>query len=111
MLDVDAAIAGAQVSLFQDQSGAPTRVSQTSGDGIADFADVADGSYRLLAQTLGRLYSSTYYALRDTRTPLRFAVVRVVLDGHADRGNRQAERHGREHTLPRLRREEDEEHP
>ena len=33
----------------------------------------------LLASTLGRLYSSTYYALRDTRTPLRFAVVRVTL--------------------------------
>jgi putative peptidoglycan lipid II flippase len=33
----------------------------------------------LLAQTLGRLYSSAYYALRDTRTPLRFAVIRVVL--------------------------------
>jgi putative peptidoglycan lipid II flippase len=28
---------------------------------------------------MGRLYSSTFYALRDTRTPLRFAVVRVVL--------------------------------
>jgi putative peptidoglycan lipid II flippase len=33
----------------------------------------------LLASTLGRLYSSAYYALRDTRTPLRFAVVRVLL--------------------------------
>jgi putative peptidoglycan lipid II flippase len=33
----------------------------------------------LLAATLGRLYSSAYYALRDTRSPLRFAVVRVVL--------------------------------
>jgi putative peptidoglycan lipid II flippase len=33
----------------------------------------------LLASTMGRLYSSTYYAMRDTRTPLRFAVVRVVL--------------------------------
>jgi putative peptidoglycan lipid II flippase len=33
----------------------------------------------LLASTLGRLYSSTYYALRDTRTPLRYAIVRVVL--------------------------------
>jgi putative peptidoglycan lipid II flippase len=33
----------------------------------------------LLASTMGRLYSSTFYALRDTRTPLRFAVVRVVL--------------------------------
>jgi putative peptidoglycan lipid II flippase len=28
---------------------------------------------------MGRLYSSAYYALRDTRTPLRFAIVRVVL--------------------------------
>jgi len=33
----------------------------------------------LLASTLGRLYASTYYALRDTRTPLRFAVLRVIL--------------------------------
>ena len=35
----------------------------------------------LLAATLGRLYSSAFYALRDTRTPLRFAIVRVVLTG------------------------------
>ena len=33
----------------------------------------------LLASTMGRLYSSTYYALKDTRTPLRFAIVRVIL--------------------------------
>jgi putative peptidoglycan lipid II flippase len=33
----------------------------------------------LLAGTLGRLYSSTFYALRDTRTPLRYGIVRVVL--------------------------------
>jgi len=33
----------------------------------------------LLASTLGRLYSSTYYALRDTRTPLNYAVIRVAL--------------------------------
>jgi putative peptidoglycan lipid II flippase len=33
----------------------------------------------LLASTSGRLYSSTFYALRDTRTPLRFAVLRVAL--------------------------------
>jgi putative peptidoglycan lipid II flippase len=33
----------------------------------------------LLASTMGRLYSSTFYAMRDTRTPLRFGVVRVVL--------------------------------
>ena len=40
---------------------------------------IAGSSVGLLASTLGRLYSSTYYALRDTRTPLRFAVIRVVL--------------------------------
>lgn len=33
----------------------------------------------LLPSTLGRLYSSTYYALRDTRTPLRFAGLRVLI--------------------------------
>jgi putative peptidoglycan lipid II flippase len=43
------------------------------------WAIVAGSSVGLLASTLGRLYSSTYYALRDTRTPLRFAVIRVAL--------------------------------
>jgi putative peptidoglycan lipid II flippase len=33
----------------------------------------------LLASTLGRLYSSAYWALRDTRTPLKYAVIRVFL--------------------------------
>ena len=33
----------------------------------------------LLAATMGRLYSSAFYALRDTRTPLRYATVRVLL--------------------------------
>ncbi|HEX7673666.1 MAG TPA: murein biosynthesis integral membrane protein MurJ [Bdellovibrio sp.] len=32
----------------------------------------------LLASTLGRLYSSTFYSLKDTRTPLKFAIIRVV---------------------------------
>jgi len=40
---------------------------------------LAGSTVGLLASTLGRLYSSTYYALLDTRTPLRFAIVRVVL--------------------------------
>ena len=40
---------------------------------------LAGSAVGLLASTLGRLYSSTYYALRDTRTPLRYAVLRVVL--------------------------------
>ncbi|MDP9201300.1 MAG: murein biosynthesis integral membrane protein MurJ [Gemmatimonadota bacterium] len=33
----------------------------------------------LLASTMGRLYSSTFYAMRDTKTPLRYAAVRVIL--------------------------------
>jgi len=33
----------------------------------------------LLASTSGRLYSSAFYALRDTRTPLNFAMIRVAL--------------------------------
>ena len=40
---------------------------------------LAGSAVGLLASTLGRLYASTYYALHDTKTPLRFAVVRVVL--------------------------------
>jgi len=35
----------------------------------------------LLAMTLGRLYSSAFYALRDTKTPLKFAAARVALTG------------------------------
>ncbi|HUP45878.1 MAG TPA: murein biosynthesis integral membrane protein MurJ [Thermoanaerobaculia bacterium] len=35
----------------------------------------------LLVATLGRLYSSTFYALGDTRTPMRFAIVRVLVGG------------------------------
>jgi putative peptidoglycan lipid II flippase len=33
----------------------------------------------LLAATMARLYSSAFYALRDTRTPLKYATLRVVL--------------------------------
>lgn len=33
----------------------------------------------LFAQTSGRLFSSTLYALKDTRTPFRFALVRVTV--------------------------------
>ncbi|MGZ8846861.1 MAG: lipid II flippase MurJ, partial [Pyrinomonadaceae bacterium] len=43
------------------------------------WAILAGSTIGLLASTLGRLYASTYYALRDTRTPLRFALVRVAL--------------------------------
>ena len=40
---------------------------------------LAGSTIGLLASTLGRLYASTYYALHDTRTPLRYAVIRVIL--------------------------------
>jgi len=40
---------------------------------------LAGSAVGLVAATVGRLYSSAYYALRDTRTPLRYAVVRVAL--------------------------------
>ena len=48
-------------------------------DAVWVWGTLAGSSVGLLASTLGRLYSSTFYALRDTRTPLRFAVVRVLL--------------------------------
>lgn len=51
----------------------------THDDAIYVWAILAGSTVGLLASTLGRLYSSTYYALRDTRTPLRYAIVRVTL--------------------------------
>ena len=60
--------------------GAIYRTGQfTQLDVIYVWGILAGSTVGLLASTLGRLYSSTYYALRDTRTPLRFAIVRVVL--------------------------------
>jgi putative peptidoglycan lipid II flippase len=37
----------------------------------------------LLASTLARLYSSAFYAMRDTRTPLKFAVIRIMFSAVA----------------------------
>jgi len=51
----------------------------THHDAIYVWAILAGSAIGLLASTLGRLYQSTYWALRDTRTPLYYAVVRVVL--------------------------------
>src|SRR5215831_1574087 len=56
------------------QTGRFSRADSTYVWGI-----LAGSTIGLLASTLGRLYASTYYALHDTRTPLRFAVIRVVL--------------------------------
>lgn len=51
----------------------------THEDAIYVWGILAGSAIGLVASTLGRLYSSTYYALRDTRTPLRYALARVVL--------------------------------
>jgi putative peptidoglycan lipid II flippase len=51
----------------------------TSDDVVYVWGILAGSTVGLLASTLGRLYASTYYALRDTRTPLRFAILRVIL--------------------------------
>ncbi|MGH9740485.1 MAG: murein biosynthesis integral membrane protein MurJ [Candidatus Acidiferrales bacterium] len=51
----------------------------TQTDVIYVWGIVAGATVGLLPSTLGRLYSSTYYALRDTKTPLRYAIVRVIL--------------------------------
>ncbi len=51
----------------------------TRADSVWVWQILGGSTIGLLASTWGRLYSSTFYALRDTRTPLRFAIVRVVL--------------------------------
>jgi putative peptidoglycan lipid II flippase len=51
----------------------------THDDTVLVWLILAGSAIGLVASTLGRLYSSTYYALRDTRTPLRYAVIRVIL--------------------------------
>src|SRR5262249_15874976 len=51
----------------------------THEDAVYVWAILAGSAVGLLASTLGRLYSSTYYALRDTRTPLNYAVIRFML--------------------------------
>jgi putative peptidoglycan lipid II flippase len=51
----------------------------TRTDTLYTWGILAGSSVGLMASTLGRLYSSAYYALGDTRTPLRFALIRVAL--------------------------------
>jgi putative peptidoglycan lipid II flippase len=51
----------------------------THDDAVYVWGILAGSAVGLLASTLGRLYSSAYYAFRDTRTPLRYAIVRVAL--------------------------------
>ncbi|MDX6444997.1 MAG: putative peptidoglycan lipid flippase [Blastocatellia bacterium] len=51
----------------------------THNDSLYVWGIIAGSTIGLLASTLGRMYASTYYALHDTRTPLRFATIRVAL--------------------------------
>jgi putative peptidoglycan lipid II flippase len=72
-LTLGGVIAGA---VFRSRNGAFTKDD-------ADFVWIvlAGSAFGLLASTLGRLYSSAFYALHDTRTPLYCGVVRVLLTG------------------------------
>lgn len=51
----------------------------TSNDTLYVWGILAGSAVGLVAATVGRLYSSAYYALRDTRTPLNYAIFRVML--------------------------------
>ena len=58
------------------------RTGQFGPDQVLYVSRILLGStVGLLAATLARLYSSAFYALRDTRTPLRYAILRVVVTG------------------------------
>jgi putative peptidoglycan lipid II flippase len=48
-------------------------------DDLLVWSVLAGSAVGLLATSLGRLYSSAFYALLDTKTPLRFAIVRVTM--------------------------------
>jgi putative peptidoglycan lipid II flippase len=48
-------------------------------DSVYVWGILAGSAVGLLASTFARLCSSTYWALGDTKTPLRFAIVRVAL--------------------------------
>jgi putative peptidoglycan lipid II flippase len=51
----------------------------TRQDSVYVWGILAGSGVGLLATTLGRLYTSMYYALKDTVTPLRYAMLRVFL--------------------------------
>jgi putative peptidoglycan lipid II flippase len=61
-------------ALYQTQTG-----RFRHADAVYVWAVLAGSAVGLLATALGRLYSSAFYALFDTRTPLRFAMIRVAL--------------------------------
>jgi putative peptidoglycan lipid II flippase len=48
-------------------------------DAVWVWTILAGSTVGLVAATMGRLYASAFYALRDTRTPLRYALLRLAL--------------------------------
>ena len=54
---------------------------QTPGDTRYLWLVLMGSAVGLVPAAMGRLYSSAFYALRDTRTPLRYAVLRLLLTG------------------------------
>lgn len=50
-----------------------------AADTMYTWAVLAGSAFGLLATTIARLYSSAFYAMHDTKRPLRFAIVRLVL--------------------------------
>jgi putative peptidoglycan lipid II flippase len=48
-------------------------------DTMYTWAILAGSAFGLLASTIGRLYSSAFYAMHDSKRPLRYATVRVAL--------------------------------
>jgi putative peptidoglycan lipid II flippase len=53
----------------------------THSEAVYVWAVLAGSAVGLLASTMSRLYQSAFYALWDTRTPFKFAFIRVVLSG------------------------------
>jgi putative peptidoglycan lipid II flippase len=53
----------------------------TKGDATYVWMVLAGSTIGLLASALGRLYTSAFWALQDTRTPFHFASLRVMLTG------------------------------
>lgn len=53
----------------------------THDDAVWVWTILGGSTVGLVAATSGRLYSSAFYALKDTRTPVQFAVLRLLLTG------------------------------
>ena len=65
---------GGDIAGLLYQRGAFTRAHT-----IAVWATLAGSAIGLLGQTMARLYTSAFYALGDTRTPMHVAALRLVL--------------------------------